>query len=146
MLARIFKYADLSWKDLTNIKRWFTREEARCGFTLETLTPSMRVVKVENSVDETICLTPIESCYVVGAYIQNPEATSVEAPKAGDAIDRALASLAQREGVTKFLIAIPDSHPSQPGERWIRVLERTVPQIAATQVGCPTHSPTAHSN
>jgi hypothetical protein len=127
MRARIFKYADLSWKDLTNIKRWFTREEARDGFTLDSFNNLfVRVAKAENSVGQTICLTPIESCYVVGAFIQNPEATSIAMQRACDSIDVEIACLAQREGVTKFLIALPPHLPSEPGEKWIRVVQREV--------------------
>jgi hypothetical protein len=127
--ATVLKYCELSWHDLRNIKRWFKREEARDGFTLESFShPSLRVAKAENSVGQTICLTPIESCYVVGAYITNPEATSVELTRVGDSIDRELERIARREGVAKFLIALPDSRPSEPGEKWIRVIEREVPQ------------------
>jgi len=146
MLARIFKYSDLSWKDLTNIKRWFQRSAARYGFTLESFNPSMRVAKAVNSVGQTVMLTSIEHCYLVGAYIQNPEATSVEIPQAGNSIDDELARLAQREGVTKFLIALPDSHPSQPGERWIRVVEREVQQPVVMGGVFRAQTTTAHLN
>src|SRR5579884_2220093 len=129
MVARIFKFCELSWPDLCSIKRWFNSSAARAGFSLESFNnPSLRVAKAVNSVGQTICLTPIESCYVVGAFIQNPQATSVEMQKAGNAVDVELARFAQCEGVKKFLIALPDSHPCEKGERWIRVVERSVPQ------------------
>ena len=147
MLARIFKYSDLSWKDLTNIKRWFRRDAARNGFSLESFNnPSLRVAQAVNSVGQTICLTPIESCYLVGAYIHNPEATSVEIPQAGDSIDLELSRLAQREGITKFLIALPDSHPSEQGERWIRIVERQVPQPVVMGGVSSTQANTAQVN
>jgi hypothetical protein len=128
MLGRIFRYSDLSWKDLTNIKRWFKRDEARNGFSLDSFNPSIRVARVENSVGQTVCFTAIENCYVVGAYIHNPCATSGELGRGGDAVDCAVSTLAQREGVSKFLIALPDHFPSEPGEKWIRVVEREVQQ------------------
>jgi hypothetical protein len=128
MLARIFKYCELSWSDLCNIKRWFQPSAAREGFTLDSLNPSMKVAKVVNSVGQTLAFCPIESCYLVGAFIQNPEATSVEIGRGGDFIDLEIAKLAQREGVSKFVIVLPTSVPSQPGERWIRIIERQVPQ------------------
>jgi hypothetical protein len=146
MLARIFKYSDLSWKDLTNIKRWFTRDEARHGFTLESFNPSMHVAKAENSVGQTTLLTPIESCYVVGAYIRNPDATGPELSLAGNTLDVELTRLAQREGVTKFLIALPDSRPSEPGEKWIRVVEREVPQPVVTGGVSGAHATTVQLN
>ena len=147
MLARIFKYSDLSWSALTQIKSWFQRSSAREGFTLERFNnPSLRVAQAVNSVGQTICLTPIESCYVIGAYITNPEATSVELPQAGDAVDREIERLAQREGVTKFLIAIPDCRPSEPGEKWIRVVEREVPQPVVMGGILRAQATTAHLN
>src|SRR6266699_681830 len=62
MFAKIFKYSDLSWKDLTNIKRWFRQDASRNGFSLESFNPSIRVAQALNSAGQTICLTPIESC------------------------------------------------------------------------------------
>jgi hypothetical protein len=148
MLGRIFKYSDLSWQALTQIKRWFNRSAARDGFTLDSFNnnPSLRVAQAVNSVGQTVCLTPIEVCYVVGAIIHNPAATSVEMPLAGDAIDREIARLAQSEGITKFLIAVPDCQPSEPGEKWIRVVQREVQQpIVMGGVSC-TRSTTAYLN
>jgi hypothetical protein len=146
MLARIFKYSDLSWHDLCNIKRWFQRSAAREGFTLDSLTPSMKVAKVVNSVGQTLAFCPIESCYLVGAFIQNPEATSVEIGRGGDFIDSEIAKLAQREGVRKFVIVLPTSVPSQPGERWIRIIERQVPQPVFTGGGVQSQTTTASTN
>jgi len=132
MLARIVKYADLSWKDLTNIKRWFQREATREGFTLDSLNPSMKIAKATNSVGQTIAFCPIENCFVIGAFIQDPLATSVELGKAGDCIDAEVTRLAQREGVTKCFIALPDNVPTQPGERSIRVIERQITRPITT--------------
>jgi|SRR6267154_4356466 len=148
MLGRIFKYSDLSWQALTQIKRWFNRSATREGFTLDSFNnnPSLRVAQAVNSVGQTICLTPIEVCYVVGAFIHNPESTSVEISQAGDALDLEISRLAQREGVTKFLIAIPDCQPSEPGEKWIRVVPREVQQpVVMGGVSC-TRSTTAYLN
>ena len=146
--ATVLKYSELSWSALTQIKAWFQRSPARNGFTLENFAnnPSLKVAQAVNSVGQTIILTPIEPCYIIGAFLQDPDATSVEMRRGCDSIDVEIARLAQREGITKFLIAIPDSHPSQPGERCVRVIERVVPQIAAVQVGCHTQSATAHVN
>ena len=143
MLARIFRYSDLSWLALTQIKSWFRSSAAREGFTLQNLAnnPSMHIAQAVNSVGQTLAFCPIESCYLVGAFIQNPEATSVEIGRGGDFIDSEIAKLAQREGVSKFLIVLPTGVPNQPGEHWLRVVERQVPQpiitggIPHTQVG-----------
>jgi hypothetical protein len=146
MFARIFKYADLSWKDLTNVKRWFQRAQARHGFTFENFNPSMRLAKAENSIGQTITLTPIEICYVVGAYICNPDATSVEIRQAGDSIDVEVMRMAQREGVQRVLVALPDSHATEAGEFWIRVVERNVSKPVVAGGASRTQATTTQFN
>jgi hypothetical protein len=148
MLSQIFRVCELSWDDLRNIKRWFRRDEAREGFTLESFAnnPTMRVAKATNAIGQTIVLCPIEPCYIIGAFLRNPDATGPELPLAGDCIDMELSKLAQREGVNKFLIAIPDSRPSEPGEKWIRVIERTVPQPVVTGGVTREQATAAHTN
>jgi hypothetical protein len=146
MRARIFKYCELSWSDLCSIKRWFQRSAAREGFTFDRLNSSMKVAKAVNSVGQTLAFCPIESCYLVSAFIQNPEATSVEIGRGGDFIDLEIAKLAQREGVSKFVIVLPTSVPSQPGERWIRIVERQVPQPILTGGVSQSQTTTVSSN
>jgi hypothetical protein len=146
MRARIFKYCELSWSDLCNIKRWFQHSVAREGFSLHSLNPSMKVAKAVNSVGQTLGFYPIESCYLLGAIIQNPDATDVEIGSGGDFIDSEIAKLAQREGVSKFVIALPTSVPSEPGERWIRIVERQVPQPILTGGVSPSQTTTVSSN
>ena len=147
MKTTIFKFADLSWSALANIKSWFRQDIARAGFTLENFSnnPSMKVVQVENSVGQTIALCPIEPCFLVSQLI-NPEATIVETGVAGDYADRALARYAQQEGMTRFLIVCPPDYPSQADEKWVRIIERKVPLAAIHSVGCATKSTAAHIN
>ena len=146
MLARIFKLSELSWRDLCDVKKWFRRDTTREGFTLESLEPSLKIAKATNSVGQTLAFCPIEPTYLVGAFVQNPEATSVEIGKAGDFIDGEIARLAQREGVTKYLIVLPTDVPSQRGERWIRVIERSVPQPIVSGGVSHMHTIAAQSN
>jgi hypothetical protein len=68
-----------------------------------------------------------------------------EQTDAGNALDTALSHQAQMDGVTKLLMVLPHSHPSVPDERWVRIIEKKVPQIAAIQaMGSYTQSPATH--
>ena len=139
MRCRIFKFCELSWNTLTQLKRWFSA--ARDGFTLQNFEPGMKVAEAVNSAGQVVLLCPIEPVWMVSAYVRNPAAPSAELQQAGNAIDRELARLAAREGVARFLITIPDAgRPSEPGERYIRVVERRIPQTAieATYPSQPT--------
>ena len=143
--ATLLKYHDLSWNTLTEIKKWFGQSSrSRDGFTMDSFVNNrkLQVATATNSVGQNIAHCLIEPCYMFSAYVLNPEATEIEQRRAGDVIDGALAHLAQKEGVQKLLLLLPDSYPSQPEEKWVRIVERQVPQIAAIQgMGCNTHSP-----
>ncbi|HEX3642350.1 MAG TPA: hypothetical protein VHV10_13750 [Ktedonobacteraceae bacterium] len=147
MKTSIFKFADLSWESLTKIKKWFRQDIVRDGFSLQSFNnnPSLKVVEVTNSVGQTIAFCPIEPCFVVNQIV-NPQATTIEACVAGDNADRALARLAQQEGITRFLIICPPDYPSQPDERWVRIIERKVSQVAAMQSVDCAQSTTAYIN
>jgi hypothetical protein len=106
----------------------------------------MLIAKATNSVGQTVCIAPIEKCFVIGAYLVNPEATGPEVSLAGNICDAEIARLAQREGVKRFLIAIPDSRPSEPGEFWIRVVSREVPQPVITGGVSRVQATAARSN
>ena len=133
--ATLLRYCDLSWKSLTEIKSWFKRSGARDGFNVESFNnPKLQVISATNEDGQTVAHCLVESCYLFSAYLTNPEFKGEpEQQQAGNVIDGALAHLAQREGITKLLIVLPDSFPSQPEERWVRTVERKVPQIAAIQ-------------
>lgn len=148
MNARIFKICDLSWDALAKIKRWFRPDVVRETLTLENLSnnPSLKVAEVKNSVGQTVSFYVIEPTFVVSP-IASPDATVIETGITGDCADRAVASIAQHEGMARFLICVPPEYPSQPGERWIRVIERKVPQIAVMQsVDCAAQSTTVSIN
>jgi len=140
MRCKVFKFCELSWSALAQLKRWFNGSANRDGFTLSSLEPNLKVAEAVNSAGQVVLLCPIEQCFIVSGYVHNPDATSGELQQAGNAIDRELARLAAREGITRFLVTIPDGRPHEPGERWVRVVERRVPQTAmgATYPSQPT--------
>jgi hypothetical protein len=144
MKTSIFTLADLSWDTLAKIKRWFRPDITRHGFALQSFdnNASLKVVEVHNSVGQTVALCPIEPCFLVN-MILNPEATRIEIGVAGNNVDRGLELIAQQEGMTRFLIVCPPDYPSQPDEKWVRVVERQVPQVAAMQ--CTNHPSQPHT-
>jgi hypothetical protein len=144
MNTRIFKMADLSWDAMVKIKRWFRPDVVRETLTLDSLSnnPSLKVAEVTNSVGQTVSFCVIEPTFVVSPIV-NPKATVIETGKAGDFADRALTSMAQHEGMTRFLIVCPPDYPSQPDERWVRIIERKVPNISAMQ--CADRTPQPHT-
>ncbi len=66
----------------------------------------------------------------------NPNVTAAEIRKAGDAIDQELETQGQMAGVSKLLIVLPERHPREPDEKWLRVIERTIaPPVVLGRVG-----------
>jgi hypothetical protein len=78
----------------------------------------------------------------------NPTATPSEAQSAGDAIDRELELHAQRNGISKVLVVLPENMPTMPNEKRIRIVERkTAPAVNTHGIGCFTPSQaTQYSN
>ena len=134
--ATLVRYADLSRSALIQITSWSR------GRGLNHNPSAVQVATAVNSNGETVCHCTIEPCYML-ASAPNPLATKQERYLAGEVIEDALVSQAQLKGVSRMLIVLPDGFPSDPEERWIRIVEREVPQIAALQgVGCLVQSAT----
>jgi hypothetical protein len=130
--ARIFKYCDISWKDLCNLKAWSKRSASFNSFPPENFSnPNLKVAVATDSDGEVVCMTPIETCFMVSAFLVSPNATPEEAAIAGDSIDAALAASATRAGVSKMLIVLPDHIKFQGKDfgdfRTVRVYERNFP-------------------
>ena len=140
--AKLMRYCDLSWKSLTEIKLWWKRSRGlRDGFDVESFNnPKLQVISATNEDGQTMVHCLIEPCYMFSAYLSHPDFKGKpEQTDAGNAMDAALSHQAQMDGVTKLLMVLPHSHPSVPDERWVRIIEKKVPQIAAIQaMGCPT--------
>lgn len=143
----IFKVCDLSWSALASIKSWFRQDIVRDGFNLESFdNPSLKVVEVKNPTGQTVAICPVETCFLVNQII-NPKANPIEAQQAGNCVDAQLAWMAQKDGATRFLIVVPNNIPTQPDEKWIRIIERKVPKIATMQsVDCAAQLTSAYIN
>lgn len=144
MFARIFKMCEMSWAALTELKAWSKRSASFNGIDRETFTnPSLRIASATNSDGETVCYCPVETVFMVSAYALKPTATPAEAHAAGDAIDAELEKMAQRNGVNKFLICVPDGCPALPEGEWkkVSVYERKIPQTVTMHgIGCSATS------
>src|SRR5258708_17406443 len=137
--ARIMRYCELSWDDLKNLKAWAKRSASFNSFPPETFSsPSLKVAVATDADGKVVCMTPIETCYMVSAFLVSPEATSETASMAGDLIDAELAASAARAGVSKLLIVLPADHPClKDNPEWadfreVRVYERKFNQTLGT--------------
>ena len=135
------KLADLSWPDLRDLFTWPSG-----GSTIQADNPNLLIAKAANERGETIAFVTAEPILLVDGYVFNPQSNREDDQKAGDAIDCALA---QRAGVNRIWIAVPNNCPPIEGEYILRVVERKVYQpVTATQrLGCcDSQSPTAFIN
>lgn len=148
--AKLMRYCDLSWSALTEIKSWLKRSRGlRDGFTVESFSnPKLQVISATNEDGQTMAHCLIEPAYLFSAYLVHPDLKDIaEQTDVGNAVDAALSHQAQKDGVTRLLMVLPDSHRSEPDERWVRVIEKKVPQIAAIQaMGSYTQSPATYFN
>jgi hypothetical protein len=128
--AKLLRFCDLSWKDLTNLKAWSKGSASFNSFGRENYSsPSLRVAKAESD-GETICLCPIEQVLTVSAYALRPGTCEEHAQLAGDFIDAAIEREAQRAGISKLLIILPANHPATfEGDEWktVKIFERKIP-------------------
>jgi hypothetical protein len=146
MIVRLFKMFELGWSARAELKKWLHLATKRDGFTGFD-NPSLEIASATNERGETVVHAAVEPCYLLSAYMPNPAITNVEEMKqAGDQIDAALAAKAQREGRSKLLILVPDSCPSFPDERWVRIIEREVPLPVTAHVAGRASNQIARAN
>ena len=85
---------------------------------------NLLIARATNQSGEVVGYVTAESILVVDNYVINP-ACSDDLQKAGDSIDRALAD---RAGATRMWLVVPDEVQTIKGEKYIRVVERRMPQ------------------
>jgi len=125
------KLSELPCSDLRDLFTWPSG-----GSTIQADNPNVLVAKAANDSGETIAFVTAEPILLVDGYVFSPNSTDVDAQRAGNDIDKALA---ERAGVQRMWVVIPDEAPPMRGERRIRVFERQVASQPATmQVGCAT--------
>ena len=121
--ARIRKWANLTQQDLANLLRWGGSPNSN---------PNTLVCSASAG-GETIAFMASEAVFVVTNYALKPGTAVSDLEAAGNAIDAVLAVEAQRVGVGRFLIALPEGCPAQPEEKTLRYVERRVPQVSNTK-------------
>ena len=122
--ATVRKLADLPWPDFKNLFTW------PCKSNLQADNPNLLVAKATNGDGEVVCYVAAESILLVDGYVFNPRCTPEESEMAGENF---YIAFAQREGVSKMWMRIPDGTPPVKGEKLIRVIEENVPQPVTIQ-------------
>lgn len=134
--ARLFKYCDLGYSTLVQLKSWLRHSKTFNSFSPEEFSnPTLKMAVATSPNGEVVCMTPIQTCWMVNAFCVNPAASSIDARIAGDAIDAELARQAQKHGVSKLLIVVPKDHPSLKDNdlsdfNEVRIFERKFNQLS----------------
>jgi|HubBroStandDraft_6_1064221.scaffolds.fasta_scaffold140617_2 hypothetical protein len=127
--AKLFRLWEMSWADLTWLKAW----AAFSNFDLENINSLSAKFAVATDADGgTLCITPIEQVYLVRCFAVRRNVSPEEACFAGDIMDAEIARQAEMNGISRLIIEVPACHPSLPDEKWIRIVERKIPQSIAT--------------
>ena len=127
--ATVRKLADLPWEDLRDLFSWSGSAPVQAD------NPHLLIAKAADVSGEVKVYVTAEPILLVDGYVFNPKTTPIDSQKAGDAID---AALAQRAGVNRMWVVIPDDVPPMEGEKVIRVYERKVyqPITSTPRLGC----------
>jgi hypothetical protein len=89
-------------------------------------------VSVTNQRGELVCYVRVEKTYMAPTIATNPD----EAYQAGEAADQAIDCAARNAGASSVVLVLPSDLPPQPGERWIRIIERPIAQtVTMPEVG-----------
>ena len=118
--ATIHKLTELPWEDFKNLFTW-----PSCGSTLQADNANLLVAKVTSQNGEAVAYVTAEPILLVDSYVLNTQRTPSDDEQAGEEIDTALA---QRAGVNRLWVVIPNGAPPMKGEKCIRVFERKAPQ------------------
>ena len=90
-------------------------------------------VAVTNRRGELVCYVMLEKAFVA------PGATPDEARQAGEEADNTIEIEARKAGATSVVLVLSPEHPHFPEERWIRIVERSIPQnITMPEAGSKT--------
>ena len=87
-------------------------------------------VSVTNQRGELVCYVMLEKAFVASGT--SPD----EAMQAGDAADLAIQCAARNAGASSVVLVLGPEHPHFPEERWVRIIEREIPQtVKMPEVG-----------
>ena len=126
-VAKVRRLAGLPCEDVSKLLKWMSK-------SVEFDNPHLLVASATDENGSPILYTMVEPAFLVDAYAMSPQATEPSAYKAGLAMDEALVRTAQERGVSTILVVLPHYAPRQRDERTLRVLERTVPVAAGSNI------------
>jgi hypothetical protein len=96
-------------------------------------------ISVTNQRGELVCYVMLEKAFVASGT------TPEEAQQAGDAADLAIECAARNAGATSVVLVLSPEHPHFPEERWVRIIERPIPQtVRMPEVGSKTSAQATH--
>jgi hypothetical protein len=124
--ATIRKWAGLPPQDVTNLLTW-SDGKSDVDFGNRNL---LVASAAKNGL--TAAYFVAEPTLIISNGALDPRTTPSDAQQIGDALDAALAEKAKEIGAVRFLIVVPDGAPRQQGERFVRVIYRTIPHNTTT--------------
>ena len=121
--ATLKRWAGITTEDFLNLLNWGD----------STIDVSNRTLLVASANDEkgAAAYTTIEPTWILKGFTFRPRLTDADAGKAGDSIYSTLARCAPAHGVGKILIVLPSEVPTQPDEKYLRVIELKLPQTVS---------------
>lgn len=150
--ATVLRWSELAWNARVQIKAWAKLSKTFSHFDVQTFeNPLLKVAAVTDANGNSLVYCPVQTCFLVNAFIVAPSATPDEATQAGDKIDSMLEREALRAGVSSMLIMVPDGHPAlKDNPEWadfktVKVYERKFP-LAVNSGGIRLSSPSHVSN
>jgi hypothetical protein len=135
--ATVRKWANIPWTEFRDLFTWPSRSN------LQADNPNLLIATAKDATGKTVCFATAESIFLIDGYVFSPETAPSELEQAGDSIISAFEREAQKAGVGRIFTVVPNNVPSKPGDKWIRISERKVPQAITTQqrVSCALRSP-----
>src|SRR5438445_13275940 len=92
MKATLMRWCQLSWGQRVELKAWAKRSKSFSSFDVsEFENPLLKVATATNATGETVVYCPVQTCFLVNAFVVSPSATPEEATSAGDLLDSELA-------------------------------------------------------
>jgi len=125
--ATLQKLTELPWNKFKELFTWPSKG------LIQADNPALKVARVTKEDGEVVLYATCERVLLVDSYVCNPHCVESEASQASVVLDTTIKSEAEQTGIARILIVLPDETPSVPDEKFIRVVERKVPQRITTQ-------------
>lgn len=134
--VKLIRFFDLSVKSFLQFSSWLKATKSYI-----VTDPNHRIAEVCNSRDEVCAYVPFEQCFLLGSMAVSPHVSYDECKVLGNVVDSEFNRLAQSAQVTKIFITLPADAPREADE--IRIVPRTIPQMATTHKFLQQFAPSA---